>query len=146
MPRATDVFPTVRSEGGLLPPDLLQRIVESDKELGGFGPTDYGLGERERLGEAISRAWQRAREQWATFRAAVEKLPAAASGVTETREQWVRPLLRPLGYDLEGRAAEEIAGRRYPLSHRDGPVPVHVESLRVDLDVATRAGDGQRRI
>ncbi len=28
------MFPTVRSEGGLLPPHLLQRIVEADADLG----------------------------------------------------------------------------------------------------------------
>src|SRR5207253_1413133 len=29
-------FPTVRSEGGLVPPDLLQRVVDADPTLGGF--------------------------------------------------------------------------------------------------------------
>lgn len=38
-----DRFVTVRSEGGLLPPDLLARIAASDPELGGFDPASFGL-------------------------------------------------------------------------------------------------------
>ena len=55
------VFPTMRSEGGLLPPDLLLRISEGDTELGGLSPKDYGLSERDRLGDAIARDWQSVR-------------------------------------------------------------------------------------
>ena len=131
----------MRSEGGLLPPDLLQRIVEADPDLGGFAPADYGLAEREPVREAIARAWQRVRAYWAAFQAATEDLPAGASGVTETREQWMLPLLRTLGYaDMEFRAAaEEIGGRRYSVSHRaGGMVPIHVVSVREDLDKSTR--------
>jgi hypothetical protein len=89
MARTAAVFPTVRSEGGLLPPDLLQRIVEADPELGGFAPADYALASGDQVREVISRAWQRVRAFWAAFKAATEDLPPSASGVTETREQWV---------------------------------------------------------
>src|SRR3954451_6859099 len=113
MARTPTLFTTVRSEGGLLPSDLLQRIVENDAELGGMAPADYGLESRERLGEAIARAWQRVRAYWAAFKAATEDLPETASGVTETRDQWVLPLMRTLGYEPEYHAAaEEVDSRR----------------------------------
>ncbi|MBI4506368.1 MAG: N-6 DNA methylase, partial [Chloroflexi bacterium] len=141
-------FTTARSEGGLLPPDLLQRIVGNDPELGGLAPKDYGLAATDRLGEAAARAWAKVKAYWAAFRAATADLPAAESGVTQTRQQWLLPLLRELGYgEAEYRAGAEIVGeRRYLISHRAGPVPVHVESFRQDLDRAAPAASGQRRM
>jgi hypothetical protein len=54
-----------------------------------------------------------------------------------------------MGYgDLEFHAAaEEISGRRYTISHRAGGiVPVHVVSVREDLDRAARSGEGTARL
>src|SRR5689334_9421135 len=42
MSRRTIEFQTIRSEGGLLPPDLLRRIVDPASKVGGVEPTDYG--------------------------------------------------------------------------------------------------------
>ena len=56
-----DEFTTVRSEGRLLPPDLLHRIASGDQELEGLAAKDYGLPASNRLGEAAARAWARAR-------------------------------------------------------------------------------------
>src|SRR5687768_12731917 len=127
MARTAAIFPTVRSEGGLLPPGVLQRIVGADRELGGFEPADYGLPERTPVKEVISRDWNRVLAFWSAFRAATDDLPPSATGVTETRDQWVLPLLRAMGYALEFRAAaEEVAGQRYRIQHRDGSVPIHI--------------------
>ena len=41
--RNRDLFLTVRAEGAILPPDLLQRIVAGDRELDGLKPDDYHL-------------------------------------------------------------------------------------------------------
>src|SRR4051812_39047875 len=114
---APNPFTTVHSEGGLLPPDLLSRVAQGDRDLGGLSPTDYGFAESERLGEVASRAWNRAKAYWQSFSAIRETLKEDESGVTETREQWILPLLRELGFDRpEFRAAaEEIGGRRYPI-------------------------------
>ncbi len=129
-------FVAVRSEGGLLPPDLLQRIAGNDTDLGGLAPKEYGLPENDRLGEAAARAWARAKTYWAAFQAAREGLAKDETGVTQTREQWLLPLLRELGYrDVEFRAAAEVIdSRRYSLSHRSGPIPLHLLSFRQDLD------------
>ncbi len=77
-----------------------------------------------------------------------ESLKADESGVTETREQCF-PLLRELGFERpEFRAAaEELGGRRYPIRHRSGAVPLHIVSFRqVDLDRSVSAGAGQPRV
>jgi hypothetical protein len=52
-------FTTARSEGGLLPPDLLQRIAAGDSDPGGLAAADYGFPAGERLGEVVARAWAR---------------------------------------------------------------------------------------
>ena len=90
-------FVTVRSEGGLLPPDLLGRIALNDPDLGGLDPESYGLARGARLNEAASRAWANVRTYWAAFRAATGALAESETGLSETREQWLLPLFRELG-------------------------------------------------
>ena len=51
---ASNRFVTARSEGGLLPPDLLARIAASDPDLGGLRPEEYGLRRGERINEAVA--------------------------------------------------------------------------------------------
>ncbi|MBL8765704.1 MAG: hypothetical protein JNM07_15830, partial [Phycisphaerae bacterium] len=46
-------FQTLRSEGGLLPPDLLRRVIDPRGSLKGTKPEDYGLPQGERLNEVI---------------------------------------------------------------------------------------------
>src|SRR5215216_4539606 len=121
MATTATAFTTVRSEGGLLPPDLLARIVAGDPDLGGLGPTDYGFAQTERLSEAISRSWNRAKTYWEAFKADRENFGESETGLTETRD-WVFRLLRELGWERPDfrAAAEELNGRRYPIQHRSG--------------------------
>src|SRR3954467_9781762 len=114
-----NLFATIRSEGGLLAPDLLARIATSDG-LDGLGPEDYGLAPGERLNETIARAWDHARVYWAAWQASQEGSDSV--GVSEMREQWLLPLFRELGYGRLSyrQASEEIEGRRFVISHRAG--------------------------
>ena len=149
MARTSDIpFDTVRSEGGLLPPDLLTRVVESDPALGGLVPADYGLARGERLNDVTAQAWRRCQSAWVSFRDTTEQLQVAESGVTETREQWILPLFRSLGYGrltFRG-SAEVIDDRPFPVSHRAGEnedaPPVHIVSFRQNLD----RGEGKRQV
>lgn len=137
---------TVHTEGGLLPPDLLLRITSADTELGGFEPDDYGLAPSDQLREAAARAWAKAKLDWAAFRGAVSDLPKGESGVTETREQWLLPLLRNLGYrDVTYEASKTARDRRYAISHESGPVPLHLVGFRQDLDHAEVGAAARRR-
>jgi hypothetical protein len=139
-------FTTARSVGGLLPPDLMHAIVANEPELGGLAPTDYGLPAADRLGEAAARAWAKGKNHWASFRSSVEDLPASESGVTQTRDQWLLPILRDLGFSPSFSAqAEAVGARRYGISHRDGSVPIHLVSFRQSLDHGAPAASGQRR-
>ena len=62
MARRTSEFQTIRSEGGLLPTDLLRRVVDPRAKLDGTRPEDYGLPPGERLNEIITQAWNRLRK------------------------------------------------------------------------------------
>ncbi len=143
-------FATVRSEGGLLPPDLLARIAANAPDLKGLSPEEYGLGKAEKLNEAASRSWANVRAYWAAFQAAIGTLAPTERGVTETRDQWLLPLFRELGYGrlTYRQGAEEVDGRRYAISHQAGDgqglgaPPVHTLSFREELDKLGGRADG----
>src|SRR5439155_23851481 len=83
--RRRDIFTTVRTEGTILPADLLQRVAEGDRTLGGLTPDDYHLASRERLNEAINRSWNRMLGAWVAFNAVREKLSDNDAGTSATR-------------------------------------------------------------
>ena len=91
-------FTTVKTEGGILPADLLQRIAEG-RNLEGLRPEDdYHLFPGERLNEAITRAWNRCLGAWRGFDAQRARLPESDRGTTLTRERWLLILFQELGY------------------------------------------------
>lgn len=134
---------TYRSEGGLLPPDLLDRVLAG--EWGGQQDRDFGP-EVGRLAQAIPAAWGEIRTHWASFRLALRRLGPEESATGLTRE-WMTRCLRVLGYRLvyQERAAV-VDGQRYDLSHRvaeaDG-MPVHIVAVGRDL---TRRLPGVERL
>src|SRR2546423_1737084 len=93
-----ELFSTLHSEGGILPQDLLQRIVAGDRELGGLGPEDYHLMAGARINEEITRSWNRLVGAWAAFRDVRAILPESDLGTTATRERWLLALFQELGY------------------------------------------------
>ena len=68
-----ELFTTIRTEGAILPADLLQRVAEGDGSLEGHRPEDYHLS-GEKLNEAVNRAWNRLLGAWKAFQTAREKL------------------------------------------------------------------------
>lgn len=133
--RNREAFSTVKIEGAILPPDILQRIIDSDSTLGGLNPEDYHLDKGERLNEIINRSWNRLVGAWASFKTGLEKLTSDDVGTTLTRERWLMVLFKELGYGrLLPAKGVEIEGKRYPLSHIWDYVPIHLVGCRVDID------------
>jgi Eco57I restriction-modification methylase len=134
--RRRELFTTIRTEGAILPPDLLQRAAAGDQELGGLKPADYHLIEGEPLNEAIVRSWNRLVGAWAAFKDASEKLPEGDLGTTITRERWLLILFDELGYGrLQPARALEIEGKSYAVSHAWGEhVPIHLVGSKLLLD------------
>lgn len=135
MARSKNEFQTIHSEGGLLPPDLLRRVVDPKANLAGTKPEDYGLPQGERLNEAITQSWNRMRRHWAEFRAAAANLPENEPGTGLTNDKWSVPLLRELGFGLlPTSAGPEINGRTYAINRFFGPTAVHLVGCGLSLD------------
>ena len=135
-------FQTIRSEGGLLPPDLLRRLIDPRSKLPGVRPEDYALTARERLNEAVTQSWNRLRRHWTEFRTAAANLSAGEAGTGLTNDKWSLPLLRELGFGLlPATAGPEIGGRTYAIRRFFGPAPVHLLGCGLSLD---RRAAGQR--
>lgn len=140
-----ELFTTIRTEGALLPPDLLLRIADRKSEPG-LKPTDYHLSPGERINEVISRSWNRLLGAWASFRAGMQKLPAGDNGTGLTRERWLLILFQELGYGrLLTTRALEIEGKTYPISHLWQHTPIHLVGCRIDLDKRTAGVAGASR-
>ena len=135
MARRSNAFQTIRSEGGLLPPDLLRRVLDPKEKLPGTRPEDYGLPLGERLNELITQSWNRLRKHWAEFRTAAAHLPEGEPGTGLTNDRWSLPMLRELAFGLlPTSAGPEIGGRTYAINRFFGPVPVHLLGCGLSLD------------
>lgn len=135
MTRRAEAFQTIHSEGGLLPPDLLRRLLEPKETLPGMRPEDYGLAPGERLNEALTQSWNRLRRHWTAFRVAAQNLAVGQPGDQLTNELWNLPLLRELGFGvLPFHPGPEINGRLYPIHYQSGPTPIHLIGCGRSLD------------
>ena len=142
-------FACVRTVGGLLPPDVLARVLASDSELAGLRPSDYHLSSGETPREAANRAWSYLTGVWAGYRAALAKLPEGDPAVGLTREKWLLVLLRELGYGrvpLTGAGGIDVDGHSFPVSHLWERTPMHLLGAGVELDRRTKgvAGAAER--
>ncbi len=141
--RTLAAFSTIRTEGAMLPSDILVRVASGDKSLGGLEESSYHLAPGEKIGEATNRAWNRLQAAWANFQSAREKLAGADTGTSLTRERWLLPLFQLLDYGrLQAAKAEEIGGKSYAISHAWQQTPIHLVGCNVDLDrrIQTAAG------
>ena len=144
--RKKDIFITIRTEGSILPSDILQRIAAGDRALDGLSPEEYHLGKGEKLNEVINRSWNRLLGVWASFKAGMRKLPPGDPATTITRERWLLVLFQELGYGrLLTSKAVEIDGRSYPISHAWQNTPIHLVGCRIDLDHRTAGVAGAAR-
>ncbi len=142
MARRTQDFQTIRSEGGLLPLDLLRRVLDPHSGLPGTMAEDYHLAPGERLNEIITQSWNRLAKHWDEFRQATANLPTGAAGTGLTNDKWSLPLLRELGFGfLPVTAGPELDGRTFPIGRFSGPVPIHLVGCGLSLD---RRAAGQR--
>jgi hypothetical protein len=143
--RYATIFTTVRSEGSILPMDLLSRIASGEPNLDGLTPDAYHLS-GEKLNEAINRSWNRLLSAWTAFKAAKDKLPEKDLGTTLTRERWLLPLFSELSYGrLLTAKPIEVDDKSYPISHGWQHTPIHLVSFKVDLDHVTKSVAGASR-
>lgn len=143
MARRSQDFQTIRSEGGLLPADLLRRILDPREKMPGTTPEEYGLPHGERINETITQSWNRLRRHWAEFSAAARKLPSGEAATGLTNDRWSIPLLRELGFGiLPTSVGPEIGGRTYAINRFFGPVAIHLVGCGLSLDRRTAGARG----
>ncbi len=134
-------YTAIRSEGGLLPYDLLDEIL-AETAPGQKAP-DFGLPKGRRVSDEIQRVWLDAQELWSRFKVGREKLTDKdPHGTTLTRDRWIGPMLTDpvrLSYDLHFQpSALVLDGLTFAISHRAGEPndspPVHIEGCGIELD------------
>lgn len=145
------LFATIRTEGLLLPSDTLALIGGSDgSALPGLGAESYHLGQGETISACITRSWNTLLGRWAAFRSALGALaPTDHTATTLTREQWLLPLFRELGYGWlqPVRSALTVGDVAYPVSHIwEGRLPLHLVGARVDVGKKTPDVRGAARM
>ncbi|MEI7899631.1 MAG: DNA methyltransferase [bacterium] len=131
-------FPSIRIEGAILSPDILDRIEDAP----GQKPADFGLDASSKVKDEIARAWADAQDYWRIFQRKLSQpshaLRPPSSDLrpltSETRQQWIVPLLGLLGYQLEYQPkGAELNGKLYAISHRAvnrAQTPVHIVGYR----------------
>lgn len=129
------LHPSIRLEGSVLSADILDAIERGERshQL----PKDFGLDPTTKVKDEIADAWAAARAYWAAYQVKISRLKEGATGTTETRNQWLVPLLGLLGYQLNLTESETLQGKTYRISHRDparDQLPVHLIGWHESLD------------
>ncbi len=141
---ATSKFVTVKTEGGLIPAEFLARIADEDPTIPGLGSEDYGLLPYERLTDGAQRAWTYLTGAWKSFQDALAKTRDDDHAVRLTRERWLLPLFRELGYGVVPTTRPvDVEGKTYALSHLwENRVAIHCMGYRITLDQRTKSVPG----
>ncbi len=131
-------------EGSLIGAELLDEIASG--KAPGQKPADFNLDTRH-LTDEIAAAWTDARAFWSAFQRQLARPNKNETGLT--RDQWLIPLLRLLGYEISYSAkAAEVDGVSYAISHRAGAdedaPPLHLVGWQQSLD--RRAESGRPRL
>lgn len=129
------LHPSIRLEGSILSADILDAIERGERSH--QMPKDFGLDPSTKVKDEIADAWAAARAFWAAYQVKISRLKEGATGTTETRNQWLVPLLGLLGYQLNLAESEILQGKTYRISHRDparDQLPVHLIGWHESLD------------
>ncbi len=149
----TSPYPSIRLEGGLFAPDLLDQVRAGElpgqkaADFSGFSHWGGGTGGRvvrERqpsaryLTDHVARSLSDARQLWSIFQRRLDRTPANGPATSVTRDAWVIPFLGLLDYDLQyNRRAYDLDGLTFWISHRAGQgasaPPVHIVGVRQEL-------------
>jgi hypothetical protein len=129
-------FPSIRIEGGLLGPELLDQLAAG--ELRGQRPADFGLEPRRNLTDEIAAVRADAQALWGVFQHRLARLPQNDLATSVTRDAWIIPLLGLLGYEPRyNPRAYEVDGLTFAISHRAGEAedspPIHIVGARQEL-------------
>ncbi len=135
-------FVGVRVVGGLLPADLLAKLVAGQAD--GLSSKDFHLAAGETVRDAANRVWAYLRGAWTSYRTALDALPDSDAATGLTRERFTLVLLDQLGYGRvhpTPKGGLQVGDRNFPISHLWGNAPIHLLG-RVALDTRTKGVAG----
>ncbi len=140
-------FPSIRIEGTILSGELLAKLDSTDTR--GQRPADFAFNSQAKLKDEIVRSWTAAQAFYKAFQHKLEGVKEGTAATSETRNQWIIPLLGLLGYaELEFQSQPElVSDKPFRLSHRlrsHGGFAVHIVGARESLDKRPAAGSGAR--
>jgi hypothetical protein len=119
-------YPSIRIEGSILSPDILERL----EDISGQRSQDFGLETGAKVKDEIARAWADAQDYWRIFKRKLSALREDSPATSETRNNWIVPLLSLIKYEIEyQKSGVELNGKTYAISHRmvnRGNIPLHV--------------------
>lgn len=141
MAKGIHQFQTIRAEGALFPPDILQRIASLKVE--GATAEAYHLQAGTKISEAISQSWNALLNYWKTFQEIRETIPDEDTGTKATNEHWLLPLFKELGYGrLLTQKSPVIDERIYPVERFYNFTPIHLIGCNLPLDRRTKGARG----
>jgi methylase of polypeptide subunit release factors len=140
-------FPSIRIEGTILSGELLAKLDSADTP--GQRPPDFGFNSQAKLKDEIVRSWTAAQAFYKSFQHKLESVKEGTAATSETRNQWIIPLLGLLGFaELEFQSQPEVVGDKpFRFSHRlrsHGGFAVHIVGARESLDKKPVTGSGAR--
>jgi hypothetical protein len=136
-------FPSFTIQGNIVSSEILTKIREED--IRHQDARSFGLDAKTTLRDEIGIAWAATRAHYTAFRLRVNRLKDDDPGTSETRNSWMIPLLRELGYDIEKARAYTLAdsGKSYAISHKAvnrGDFAVHIMGINDSLDKRRESG------
>jgi hypothetical protein len=130
-------YPSIQIFGNIISPDLLNRL-ETDDNVPGQKPKDFGIESAIKVREEIAQAWSLANSYYKGYKLRLAKLSSGGSGESETRNLWISPLLSLLGYNLRyEKSAQILNGKTYNISdpaENLDDFPVIIAGSELDLD------------
>ena len=136
-------FSSIIIQGNIISSEIIDKIRSDDEKF--QTPSDFALDRKTAVRDEIGVAWNAAKAHYMAFTLRAARLHDGDSGASETRNSWMIPLLRTLGYDVEKAQAviHPDTGKSYAISHIAANLngfPIHIMGLRDDLDRRRETG------
>ncbi|NVN97162.1 restriction endonuclease, partial [Candidatus Nomurabacteria bacterium] len=136
-------FPGINIQGNIVSSEILEKIRSEDIKF--QTAADFKLDRKTSVRDEIGIAWAAARAHYTAFRLRIDRLKEGDTGTSETRNSWIIPLLRELGYNVEKASAfiHPTSQKSYAISHLAANLdafPIHIMGFNDDLDKRREAG------
>jgi len=136
-------LPSIRIEGGLLGPDVIEQLLTAD--LPGQKPGDFGVDGRRNLTDEIAAIFADSRKLWEVFQNRLQRLSENDIGTSVTRDAWAIPFLGLFGIEARyNQRAHDVDGMSFAISHRmgepDDSPPAHIVGARQELGRVPTSG------